>query len=462
MPGDYSALSKGELITIIFKQAREIETLKEIIIELQEKMKQKNSGDDSSKPVPSFVKANVKKKKKVGKRKQREHGFSRKLDTPTKTIFHSFNACPDCGSESLGKPSVCYSRQIIDIPVVQYEVVEHVVFKRYCFNCRIRFYPQIDFSQYALGQGRVGINLMSAIFAMREEENLSVNQIKAHLKTFYGLELSIGEIVEILHQEAALSSGEYQNIKQNLLNSKVIYADETGGRENGINGYHWSFSNQKFHLLTYRKSRSKTVVKEILGEDGIDFEGVLVTDFYSSYNEYLGPHQRCWVHYLRDIKKLKEDNPKDRSLKRWGRKIYTLLEEAKFYPGPDPNLPVGLKEQKRVTKEQYFKQKLKLVCEPFIKTQTPQAKLCARALRFLPEMFSFIRFEGVSSDNNMAERAVRRTVIKRKISFGTRSKKGSETRSILGSLFGTWRLQNLNPFEQMKLLLLNAASCQRV
>lgn len=461
MPQDFSALSKGELITLICNQAREIEILKETIIELQEKIHHKDPSDDSSKTIPVFVKANVKKKRKSGKRKLRGQGFSRKLDNPTQSIFPSFDTCPDCGEKNLGKPSLCYSRQIIDIPVVRFEVVEHVIFKRYCFNCQIRFYPQIDFSKYVLGKGRIGINLMAAIFTMREEENLSVSQIQSHLKTFYHLELSVGEIVEILHQEATLGKDEYQTIKQNLLNSKVIYADETGGRENGVNGYHWSFSNQKFHLLNYRKSRSKAVVKEVLGEEGKDFGGVLVTDFYSSYNEYLGPHQRCWVHYLRDIKKLKEDNPKDRKLTNWAKEIHALLEEAKFYPGPDPNLPSGLKEQERTQKEHYFKQRLKVLCEPYIKTPTPQAKLSARALKFLPEMFSFIRFEGVFSDNNMAERAVRRTVMKRKISFGTRSTKGSETRSILGSLFGTWRLQNLNPFEQMRLLILSA-SCQEV
>lgn len=461
MSSDLASLPQGELIRIIYSQQSEIEGLKQVIIELQEKMKQQDSGDDSSKTIPSFVKANVKQKKRKSKRKLREHGFGRKLDTPTQSIYHSFKACPDCGSRNLGKPSVCYSRQIIDIPVVHFEVVEHVVFKRYCFSCKIRFYPQIDFSQYVLGKGRFGINLMAAIFAMREEENLSVNQIQAHLKTFYHLELSAGEVVEILHQEATLGKSQYQTIKQNLLNSKVIYADETGGRENGINGYHWSFSNHQFHLLTYNKSRSKKVVKEVLGEEGKDFEGVLVTDFYTSYNEYLGPHQRCWVHYLRDLKKLKEDNPKDRKLKRWAKAIHSLLEEAKFYSGPDPDSPPGLQEQERIQKEQYFKQKLKNLCEPYIQTQIPQAKLSARALRYLPEIFTFTRFEGVNSDNNMAERAVRKTVIQRKISFGTRSKTGSETKSILGSLFGTWRLQKLNPFEQMKLLLLNT-SCQGV
>jgi len=460
MPNDLSALSKDELITLIHKLVREIDTLKEVIVELQEKLKAKDSGDDSSKTLPSFVKLNVKKKKHTGKRKLRDHGFGRKLDIPTQKVFHSYECCPNCDG-LLGSPSIAYTRQVIDIPVVSYEVVEHVVFKRYCFNCQRRFYPKVNLSQYVLGKGRVGINLMSGIFTMRQDSNMSVNQIQAHLKTFYHLELSLGEIIEILHQEADLGESEVEKIKQNLLSSKVIYADETGGRENGVNGYHWSFSNEQFQLLIYRKSRAAKVVKEVFGEDGENFEGVCVSDFYNSYNLYLGPHQRCWVHYFRDIKKLREDNPKDRKLKTWANNIHSLYEEAKSYPGPAPNLPSGLKEQERILKEGYFKEKLKSLCDPYLKTITPQATLSARAIRFLPEMFTFIRFEGVKSDNNMAERAVRKTVIQRKISFGTRSAKGSQTKSILGSLFGTWRLQNLNPFEQMKLFLLNA-SCQGV
>src|SRR5436189_42091 len=96
MPTDLSTLSRGELVTLLYQQAREIEILKEMLVQLQEKLEQKDSGESSGKTPPSFVKANVKKKKRQTKRKQREHGFSRKLETPTKTIFHSFEACPDC------------------------------------------------------------------------------------------------------------------------------------------------------------------------------------------------------------------------------------------------------------------------------------------------------------------------------------------------------------------------------
>ena len=50
------------------------------------------------------------------------------------------------------------------------------------------------------------------------------------------------------------------------------------------------------------------MVKHLLGED---FEGVLGSDFYASYNVYTGLHQRCWVRLLRDRHELKEQYPED-------------------------------------------------------------------------------------------------------------------------------------------------------
>ncbi|GAC1385125.1 MAG: hypothetical protein NVSMB33_14020 [Ktedonobacteraceae bacterium] len=76
--------------------------------------------------------------------------------------------------------------------------------------------------------------------------------------------------------------------------------------------------------------------------------------------------------------------------------------------------------------------------------------------RFLPEMFAFVAFAGVPAHNNLAERSVRPLVIARKISGGSRSSKGSETRMGLASLFGTWMAQGLNPFSQCVALLTQA------
>src|SRR5436853_211614 len=128
---DYATAPRGELVRLIYHQQTELEILKGIIAQLQEKLKEKDAGDDTVKTVPGFVKANVKKKKRKKARKQRAHGFARKKETPTQTVFHSLAVCPCCNSDELGEPHVCYSRQIIDIPIVRYDVIEHVILKRY-------------------------------------------------------------------------------------------------------------------------------------------------------------------------------------------------------------------------------------------------------------------------------------------------------------------------------------------
>jgi len=56
---------------------------------------------------------------------------------------------------------------------------------------------------------------------------------------------------------------------------------------------------------------------------------------------------------------------------------------------------------------------------------------------------------------NEAERALRQIVTRRKISGGTRSTAGSETKMTLVSLFGTWRRRGINPFTACRVLLLS-------
>ena len=76
--------------------------------------------------------------------------------------------------------------------------------------------------------------------------------------------------------------------------------------------------------------------------------------------------------------------------------------------------------------------------------------LCQRVERFLPELFTFIADPRVPADNNGAERSLRPPVVSRKISGGARFPKGRETKSVLASLFGTWRLQGRNPYQALR------------
>jgi len=452
---DFITAPRGELIRIIHAQTDKIEALESQLAELRSRLT-----DQGPKPQdipPAFVKANVKHKKRQEARRKRKENFARHLDTPTKEVFHTYEVCPDCHGR-LGKPTVSHRRQIIDIPLAPAEITEHVVFKRWCFSCRKRVQPEVKLHEAVVGKQRIGIRLMSMIGLLKENCRQPLGTIQSYLEIVHSLHLGKGSLVNILHRTADIGKLTYEDLKKQVREADLVFADETGGRENGKNGYYWNFNTKDIQYLVYDKSRSNGMVTRILGsEDEKDcFCGVLSTDFYTGYNIYHGFHQRCWVHLLRDIKKLKEQTTHHPPLNIWAKRVKQIYDEAKAYRGPDSTLPVRAREQERIFKQQYFEEKLRVVVKPWIKKDSPMSILCGRITKHLQELFVFVRFEGVPPDNNTAERILRHTVVSRKISGGTRSKKGSETKSILASLFGTWRLQNKNPLTECQLLL---ASC---
>lgn len=449
---DLNTAPRSELVALVYELTDRVFLLEGEIARLKEQLHQKVTGNEPTKTPPHFAKANGK-KKKVTQRKKRSEAYVRAKEEPTERMFHSVSVCPDCGGKHLGKPTVAYSRQVIDLPAVSYTISEHVVCKRWCFTCKKTCVPDVDLSHIAFGKRRIGINLVSQIVTMRDRLRLPVGLIAKYLLIVYDLKLSEGEIVGLLHATAKRGNGEYQNLLSKVRGSPAVHADETGGRENGVNGYFWSLSTPDCHVLLYRKSRGSKVVEEITGKESEKFDGVLVSDFYAAYNTYSGFHQRCWVHFLRDIHELKQQNPRHPPLNKWAKNIKALYEEAKSYPGPNPNWPVGLIAEERIRVQHEFEQKLKTMCEPHVTTNAPMSTLCGRAITFLPEMFTFIRFPNVPPDNNAAERILRHTVIARKIQGGTRSARGSETKTILTSLFDTWQLQGKNPLAQCRLLL---------
>jgi len=68
-------------------------------------------------------------------------------------------------------------------------------------------------------------------------------------------------------------------------------------------------------------------------------------------------------------------------------------------------------------------------------------------LKHLPELFTFVTEPDVPPTNNAAERSLRHLVIARKISGGTRSPVGTQTKMTLASLFGPWHVQGINPYD---------------
>ena len=407
----------------------------------------------SKKEPPSWVKANKPKRegdKKPRRKRKAEHNRARRREEPTRIVKHELERCPDCNYR-LYRKKLGHKHQVIDIPPpAPVEVTEHQVNKGWCPCCEKWRSPKLDLRQVVLGQGRIGLRVTSLIVYLRSVMRLSYRQIQAYLQIQHRMEISVGEVVGILHRVRKASEGELEALRAAMQASAVVYADETGWREDGQNGYIWGFSvpgPDAIRYYHYNHSRSRWVVKGMLGGK---FRGVLVSDFLGSYNIYDGPHQRCWAHLLRDLHKLKEEHPDEVEVIAWAKSVRQLYDEGQeLVRATSPPA-----EQERQAKYIRLLGRLEELGQAHASTKGHPCKaLAQRLLRHLDEMFQFVLHEEVSADNNLAERSLRHLVIARKISGGTRSDAGSATRMALASLVGTWLARGQNPLEECLALL---------
>lgn len=407
---------------------------------------------------PPFVKPNRPKSttpKRKRKKRAAHHNHGRQRMTPTRTVEHALDRCPDCHYHLQGH-SLDYTREVIELPEPQpIEVIEHRVIKRYCPHCQRWHRPTLDLQGHVLGQGRIGVRIVSLIAYLRTTLRLPIRRIQAYLHTIHGLVLSVGEIVEVLHQLRRTLEADISDLKQQARASPILHGDETTWREQGQNGYIWAFSTPGDNAVRYYEydhSRAQTVVKRILGGQ---FDGHLVSDFYCGYNGYAGKHQRCWTHLLRDLHAVKEAHPQAADVLRWAQAVRALYDEAQQWLHTHPELSQEAREQMYV---ELTSRSHVLGVQYATAKQHPCCALAKRLLRHEDELFQFVLIAGLSADNNLAERSIRPLVVIRKISGGTRSAEGTKTRMGLASLFETWLARKLNPFEECLKLLKHAQS----
>jgi len=408
--------------------------------------------EDRPKEPPAFVKANAPKREPKPPRRKRapDHNRSRRLEAPTRVVEHALPHCPDCQRRLRGQ-SIARRRQVIELPEpAPVTITEHHLLKRYCWHCRRWHTPRLDLQGQVLGQRRFGVRLTSLIAYLRTTLRLPIGQIRTYLATMHQLRLSAGAIVELLHAAKQHGTDTLAALKAGIRASSVVHGDETGWREGGQNGYIWSFSTpgaQAIRFYTYDQSRSGQVARGVLGAR---FAGHLVTDFYAGYNQMPGPHQRCWAHLLRDLDKLTQQHGQDVRVRRWAVQVEATYRLARQRLRQEPALtPV----QRQAFYARLVDRVTALGRDYARAKKHPCQALAKRLLRHQDELFQFVVVEEVSADNNLAERSLRPLVVGRKISGGSRSADGSETRMGLASLFGTWSARGLNPFEECLRLL---------
>jgi transposase len=426
----------------IAQQQREIAQLQAVIAKLEARIVELETrlGRSGGKGMPG-LKPKADEAGPPKPRKPRAEGFGRERSAPTMIVTHAVDRCERCDIALVGG-SVKRTREVIELAPSPVQITEHRYIERRCPLCGKRWVPKADLADQVLGQGRFGIELLSLIVTLREDGRLPIRVIQWYLQAVHQLALSVGAIVAACHAVAKAGRGELEEILTRVRASPVAHGDETGWRENGHNGYVWTFSTPTERYFI-RGSRAKEMVDAVLGEE---FRGVLVSDFYAAYHHYDGWKQRCWAHLLLDIHEVRELYADDASVQEWAEELHKLFGEARAYTHSERN--------ERRAARWAFEQRALELCSPYAEEAgAAQRRLSARIVRHLKELFVFVAEPEVPATNNAAERSLRHLVTSRKISGGTRSAAGTETKMVLSSLFGTWRARGLKPLAACRQLL---------
>jgi transposase len=381
-------------------------------------------------------------------RQRRARGYARGRGVPTEQVVHAVAQCPACGCALVGG-SRQRSREVLELAPASAAVSEHVYLVRQCPQCGRRCVPPPELAGVVVGRQRLGVGLVSLIATLRVLGRWPYGQIQRYLATVHGLALSRGALVGALQTVARQGTAAAAQIQERVRASPVVHADETGWRENGRNGYVWTFSTPTARLFV-RGSRAGCVVDAALGST---FAGVLVSDFYAAYDHVPTAKQRCWAHLLRDVHALRQQHPDDAALAAWASKLHTLYERGRA-GATGPTLGSRATQRRQWTLRTELQAALReLATLPTTEPPPVYRTLAGRLRRYEGELFTFVTEPGVPADNNAAERSLRPLVTQRKISGGTRSPEGTATLMVASTLFGTWQAQGRDPLQACRDLL---------
>lgn len=399
---------------------RENKLLRIRIEELEKALKGDNKKERA---VPDFIKENRRRRQKKPGQKEGHEGCSRPLPKEVDEEVE-VNKCPDCGTELNGSEIV--ERYGEDIVFSKRKVTKYYEMKGWCSKCKKMKTAQ---TTDLLPKCRFGMNLMLFVCFQKYGLALTINKIKKELMTYFNIEVSEGEISQILTKLGNAFGGEYEKLKQEMREMSVSYTDDTSWRENGKNSQLWIFINQKIALYKIERDRSHEVALSVLGKD---YDGIIPSDRHSSFNrleeETKCKQQKCWAHILRNSEDYAKYHPE-------GKYVHKRL---KF---------IFKKSQEGETEEKLLHWIDLIAGRTYTSTHVYKfVKSICRTHR--ENLFRFIGNPEVEPTNNRAERGLRPLVVMRKISGGTRSKNGTHATEVLSSIIQTKQLQGKSFFNE--------------
>ena len=429
-------LSHEEKDALIRALWQDLQQLRAEVEQLKQKRVKKTTRNSSIPPSKGFKpNQNPSKATRTQVSPTRQGQGGRELSShPDQVVVARARTCPHCqASVSAAEQQLRGLYERIDLPVVKPHITRVERYGGTCPSCQQTYESPVP---VGLEPGSpFGPQMASLLTYLRYHHAVSYQRLSQLMGEVFGVAISEGAIANVLRRVQGQLSVPVAQILERLQRSRLVCSDETGARVQGQNQWEWVFQNEQVCLHVIRPTRGKAVIDEVM-------EGhrpqVWVSDLFSS--QKANPAQQwqvCLAHQLRDCQYAIEAGDD-----LFAPRMKRLLLKA-----------IALQRRRHTlapsTIQQYcsrFRGALREILN--LKTKQPDGqRLLKRYQQRRDNLLLFLDDETVPPTNNSSERALRWSVVFRKVTHGFRSTWGAELFAQVRSLMNTAQRQGISAFE---------------
>jgi transposase len=350
-------------------------------------------------------------------------------------IVHWPGRC-ECGHDFAAEELVAVGapmrHQVEELPRLAVTVTEHQSPRVRCPSCgkRARAGLPADVAASAFGP-----RLAAAVAVLSVRNRVSRRDVVELCEQLFGARISAGTVDAILQRVADALAEPDADLLTRVRAAKAVNIDETGWRTAGDRRALWGAFTARHAVLRVRADRHEDHAKELLA----DTAAIVTSDRWWAYSHLpVKRRQICWAHLRRDFKAHAEGLGAEKA---FGEAGLEICEEL-FWTWEIYQHTRDRRELKRRVRA--LRREFKPILRQY-SGKAPRYKYCRGMARNLlkvwPALWTFADHKGVQPTNNHAERALRGSVIYRKLSLGSQSTDGERRIERLLSIHTTCRLQ---------------------
>jgi len=409
---------------------------------------------DTSRQPPSTRSLRQQSGRKPGGQAGHEGATLTQVDTPDVVVVHPVAVCAMCGQDLSDVPvTAVETRQVFELPPLKLLVTAHQADIKTCPHCAQEtkgVFP-VDVRQPV----QYGPRVKGFLVYLNQEQLLPYERATLLCEDLLGQPVSQGTLLTANDTCYAHLASTEAAIKHNLQQAAVVHVDETGVYEQGKRIWLHSASTPEMTYYFPHEKRGKDAMQaaEVLPQ----FHGTAVHDHWESYQAFdQCAHAFCNAHHLRELQRAI-----DQDEAQWAHEMKTLLRHIKEQV--DAAKAVGqlaLPAEQIDVFQHHYRDIVEGALRPYRTEpaanappkrgrakQSTTKNLLDRLDKYQTETLRFMTDFRVPFDNNLAERDIRMTKVKQKISGTFRSSNGTRYFCRIRGFISTLKKQGRNILE---------------